>query len=552
MRVVAGLAAVGWVHAPARAQVIEGVDVKVTLDNNNVDGGHDAVTPGFDGRNLEQNETCVAISPVDPNIVAVANNDFRHVISFDDFYTWLSLNVSQDGGASWFNTYPPGFLADTSAAGFASPLKGLAVASDPVVRFDAAGNLYLAGIAATSFIDEPGGLDSLAYLVRYDYTPGTPGGVSTPNSAANPPNFTYAFTSVVDRSSSQSRPPLSILGRDNDKEWLAIDTNSSSPGFGNIYYTFTRFTAAGNHPIVCCRSTDGGRNFSEPVPITQRGQDGTVFTQGSNIAVASDGTVYVGYLSAKLQDDPSTDRIQVARSDDLGRHFRAPVTVAFRYYIPFHPDGLAFRVHSFPSIAVDGTNPSVLYVAYQALSGDPANGDIFVARSTNRGVTWEAPVRVNDDDTSKHQFFPTIAVSNGALHIAWYDFRDSPNPDDPALTNDVLNVYYASSNTTGFPYPAFSPNVKVSDVGQQPNCRQHRTLGTEAFLGDYIELAARFDGTDHIVHLAWADNRDIPADKCDLDSEPGPFDDPAVPSFPFAFTGGNNQNIYADRLIVAP
>lgn len=64
---------------------------------------------------------------------------------------------------------------------------------------------------------------------------------------------------------------------------------------------------------------------------------------------------------------------------------------------------------------------------------------------------------------------------------------------------------------------------------------------TVGFHGDYIELDARFDGTDHIVHVAWADNRDVTP--CDLDPAPGPDSDN---------TGNRNQNIYADKLVVAP
>src|SRR5262245_20844769 len=55
--------------------VMQGVDVKVTHDNNNVDVG--TADPGFDGRNLEQQEPTVAISPLDPSIVVVASNDQR-------------------------------------------------------------------------------------------------------------------------------------------------------------------------------------------------------------------------------------------------------------------------------------------------------------------------------------------------------------------------------------------------------------------------------------------------------------------------------------------
>jgi hypothetical protein len=520
--------------------VTQGVDVKVTLDNNNVDAGF--ATPGFDGRNLEQNETTVAISPLDPNIVAVANNDFRRVFAPDDFFTWLGLNVSTDGGATFHNTFPPGFLTDTSAAGLASPLKGYNSASDPVVRFDAAGNLYLAGIAFSNpFVDQPGGIDNVAFLVKYDYTPGTPAGVSTPNAAGNPPNFTYAFTTIVDRASSFSRSGGFGNGKFDDFPWMTIDTNSSSPGLGNIYFTIARLT--GNTlRAVFSRSTDGGRTFSEPIVISQRDGPAGNNAASHGIAVGTDGRVYVAYVAQEPKGGLETQK--VVRSDDFGWHFGKPVTAAIFSPVNGFEDGVAFRTGPLVSFAADDTNPGVLYIAYPAYAGSPVNTDIFVVRSTDGGQTWGAPVRVNDDATAKHQFMPSIAVSNGALHVAWYDLRDSPNPDDPALTNDVLNVYYASSNTTGVPYPAFSHNVKVTDVGFQPNCRLHIFFGTEAFIGDYIELAARFDGANHIVHVAWADNRDIPADKCDLDSAPGPFGDD--------FTGRNNQNVYADRLIVTP
>jgi len=66
---------------------------------------------------------------------------------------------------------------------------------------------------------------------------------------------------------------------------------------------------------------------------------------------------------------------------------------------------------------------------------------------------------------------------------------------------------------------------------------------TAAFHGDYNELDARTDGANQVVHLAWADNRDVPAGQCDLDPAPGPASNNI---------GNRNQNIYADTLIVTP
>jgi hypothetical protein len=521
----------------------DGIDVKVINDNNNVDGG----TPNlsFDAENRQQNETTVAISPADPQIVAVGGNDYRMVTVFGD--SWLGFYVSDDGGATWFNTMVPGFGSDTSEAGLASPLLGLDGAGDPVVRFDGEGNLYVAGVAFNrDFDQEDRNLDTVGFVARYDYTPGTDAGESTPYSAGDPPNFTYAGTTLVDRGAVgfavPSGQPFGFAGKFVDKNWLAVDTTEDSACYGNVYYTFTKFTGVyGASPIVFSRSTDGGATFSEPHPVSNKGKDGTMVTQGSNIAVAPDGTVYVAYRTYPTASEPESAKIQVVRSTDCGRHFDKPVTAAT--FLPMIGEGLSFRTPSFAWIAADDTDPDVVYVAFASrVAPDAFDTDAYVARSSDGGFTWEAPVRLNDDDTAKYQFWPTIAVSNGALHAAWYDFRDSPNPGDPTLTNNVLNVYYAYANADGVTYPAISPNLKVTDVGHQPNCLMFGN-GTVAFHGDYIELAARFDGTDHIVHVTWTDNRDVPTDQCDLDPAPGP---------PSNNIGNRNQNIYADTVTVSP
>src|SRR5689334_16960546 len=163
-----------------------GPNVKVTRDNNNVDGL--VATPSFDARNNPQRETSVAISPVDPNTVVIASNDLRlfDETQFETSGSWIGINVSIDGGATWFNTMIPGFAHDTSAAGATSPLKRFVIASssDPTVRFDAAGNLYVSGLVASvigpipTIVEVP---DNLTFVSKYNYIPGTRAGVSTPN-----------------------------------------------------------------------------------------------------------------------------------------------------------------------------------------------------------------------------------------------------------------------------------------------------------------------------------------------------------------------------------
>ncbi|HEY1407646.1 MAG TPA: hypothetical protein VF434_01825, partial [Promineifilum sp.] len=262
---------------------IDGADVKVTNDNNNVDGG--TPNPGFDAQNRQSNEATTSISPVDPDIIASGGNDYRLVTVSGD--VWLGVYVSQNGGATWFNTMVPGFPSDTSASGLASPLLGLDASGDPVVRFDRDGNLFVAAIAFNRNFDQPDRpVDNLVYVARYDYTPGTPAGVSTPNSAANPPNFTYAGTAVVDRGAVGFAVPgvFGFAGTFTDKEWMEIDLNApaDSPCAGNIYVAHTNFHGlSGSSPIMFSRSTNGGATFSQPKPISTGGPSGTPYNQGA-------------------------------------------------------------------------------------------------------------------------------------------------------------------------------------------------------------------------------------------------------------------------------
>jgi hypothetical protein len=71
------LLSLALVTAALAASVTTGADVKVTNDNNNVDGG--IPNPSFDAQNRQGNEATLAISPADMDIIAVGNNDYRMV-----------------------------------------------------------------------------------------------------------------------------------------------------------------------------------------------------------------------------------------------------------------------------------------------------------------------------------------------------------------------------------------------------------------------------------------------------------------------------------------
>jgi hypothetical protein len=549
---LSGLLATSMLTAPGvmAGHAIDHPDVKVTDDNNNIDGGLENVTPSKDAQNRQSNETSVAISPAASpvtgnvgDIIVDSANDYRMVPHTAD--VWLGFHLSFDGGVTWFgpppfpsgyNTFVPGFPTDTSPEGMASPLKGLDASGDPVTRFDADGNLFVVGIAFNrNFDKEDRPVDNLVYVARYDFTPGTPATASTPNKAGAPPHFTYVRTTVTDRGAVGFAVPgpFGFAGTFTDKEWFEIDLNSpdESPCSGFLYETHTNFHGVfGSSPIVFTRSTDGGVTFSKPRTISTGGSSGSSFSQGTDIAVAPDGTIHVAYNS--FERSTGQTAIATVKSTNCGKHWSKPVVIS-PVSDPQAP-GVAFRTPTFAFLATDDSDPNIVYAAYQSFEGDY---DVYVRRSTNAGATWSDAVQVNEDPGARHQIFPTIEVSNGALHVAWYDFRNSATP-----INEALDVFYACTNCDGLSYPAFSHNVRVSDVSHNPECRMFGG-GTVAFHGDYIELDAMFDGANHQVAVAWADNRDVPPAECDLDPEPGP---------PTNNVGNRNQNIYASRLTVSP
>jgi hypothetical protein len=531
------------------SHAVVGPNTKVTDDNNNVDGGLGNVTPSKDAQNRQSNETTVAISTVASpvtgkvgDVVAEAANDYRMVPHTAD--TWMPIYLSFDGGATWFgsppfpngyNTMVPGFPTDTSAAGLASPLLGLDGAGDPVIRFDRSGNLLVGGIAFNRDFDQgERPLDTVSFVARYAYTPGTPATASTTTSAGSPPHFTYQGTSIVDRGAIGFAVPgrVGFAGNFTDKPWMEVDLNSpaSSPCSGNVYFADTNFHGAhGSSPVVLSRSTDGGVTWSPPRTISSGGQQGASHNQGADIAVAPNGTVYVAFEAFSQQ---GLDTINLVKSTDCGSHWTQPVSVN-TIDAPQAP-GVAFRTPTFAFVATDTTNPDVVYVAYQSFSGDY---DIYAQRSTDGGATFGPAVQVNDDPGARHQVFPTIEVSNHTLHVAWYDFRNSTT-----ATNEALDVFYACSNCNGVSWPTFDAPTRVTNVSHNPECRMFGG-GTVAFHGDYNELDALWNGTTNIVHVAWADNRDVPPAQCDLSDDPGPATNNI---------GNRNENIYEAKLTVGP
>lgn len=119
--------------------------------------------------------------------------------------------------------------------------------------------------------------------------------------------------------------------------------------------------------------------------------------------------------------------------------------------------------------------------------------DIVLVSSTDRGASWSAKTRVNDDPPRYDNGFPRVVVDGrGRVHVAWYDRRDSPGCDD------LVNAYWAQSRDGGV---TFAPSVRLSEAGTfwLNITRMLRSSTT----GDHLGLAASGEGAIAL----WMDGR---------------------------------------------
>jgi hypothetical protein len=197
-------------------------------------------------------------------------------------------------------------------------------------------------------------------------------------------------------------------------------------------------------PVYLAKSTDDGRTWTSKKVVDTPTNSGTI---GNVLQPLADGTLL---LATHFETDTAA-YTQVMRSTDGGSTWSAPTLDAAAPFtvgvkIP-DPDGTtdAVRNATLPLLAVQpGTK--VVNAVWQSQSAD-GTFHVAYARSTDDGVTWSSPVRIDKTPTGSAAV-PAVAVSpGGTLAVTYYDFRN--NTSDPAtLPTDAWAVTCAASCTT--------------------------------------------------------------------------------------------------------
>jgi hypothetical protein len=363
-------------------------------------------------------EVTIAINPLNPDILVAGAN-------IDHFYR------STNGGLTW------------SESRLVS--NNLGVWGDPVVLFDSLGNLYYAHLS-------------------------------------NPISGWWIDRIVVQRSTNNGvnwndgvGVGWNVYPKAQDKEWLTVDLTQSAYR-GHIYMTWTEFddygssNPADSSRIRFSKSTDQGLTWSEAIVISDVSGnciDSDNTTEGAVPCVGLNGQIYVSWAGPLgIVLDKSTDGGETWGSDifvsDMPGGWDFDVSGIYR------ANGLPITMCDISNSPYRGT----VYVVWSDQRNGTTNTDIFMAKSTDEGNTWSLPIKINNDNTTRHQFFvwSTIDPSTGHLWFVFYDRRNTAGSE--------TDVFVAKSTNGGTTFQ----NFKVSQSSFNPT--------SSIFFGDYTNIAA--------------------------------------------------------------
>jgi len=486
------------------------------------------VTVNQDTAGAPQNETSIAVDPNNPNRVVASANDYAPrawacIISgtpcsaLGDGYS--GTYFSNDGGQTWccvssdpshLGTLIPG--VDHLAGGQYD------AGGDPALAFNSRGNVYYSGL----------GFDRTAPPNTVAVNKGTFD--SSGNLIWSAPTFINATTS-----------PSTL----NDKEWIAVDANTTSPFRDRVYVTWTRFIfnahtgAYVQSPIAFASSSDGGATFTTPKLISGN----VLYGQGSHPRVGPDGTLYVFWDgSTRLA---TLDSIYMVKSSDGGATWSNPVAVS--QLVDIIPvANTAFRNNSYPAATVAPNGD--LYVTWSSLMNDtgglcPArtntgcHATTLYSKSTNGGTTWSTPAvafptvdasnrtaigyPVTNPDGSTlsapaprrvDTLFPGVAASpSGKVYLSayaadvvspWQTCAAGPPPPVGRIECDTLGSYI---NNARLDYVVTDLTTGMTQtVTTQPINTRYGFGG--GFFGDYTDIAA---GSDDVFHALWTDSNNV-------------------------------------------
>ncbi len=252
----------------------------------------------------------------------------------------------------------------------------------------------------------------------------------------------------------QSPVPVTSDNDFDDKPYIDASGNEVLVGYADFAFSPSKVRAV--------RSTDGGLNFGSHVIVS-------VGSIAGNVAcpvIGPSGDYFMFWR------DSWQDSLWISVSTDQGATWSPDRGIVAMNPLPSTLPG-GFRIINGPSADANPITGDLVVVWNDQLFGNP---DILSVRSTNGGLTWSAPVRVNDDAGSAAQWFPWVTIDeSGIVHVVWYDRR---------VDGSSVDVYTTRSLDGG---ATFEPNARVTAQGFAHVAPWDVALN---FMGDYNGIAA--------------------------------------------------------------
>ena len=331
------------------------------------------------------NEPSICMNPRNPDQVIAAANTDKYFVSSDGGFTWFAGILTSPGYRVW---------------------------GDPCIIIDTAGSFYFLHL---SYV--PGGpwIDRI-YSQKYDFE-----------------NNVWSDGSYMGKNGEKAQ----------DKEWAVVDSATN-----NIYVTWTQFDQYGTSDptkfsnIHFSKSTDAGETWSDAIQINEVSgdcEDDDNTTEGAVPTIGPNGEIFVAWAGpAGIVFDRSYDQGETWLDEDI---FIDSQPEGWAYDI----SGI-MRANGMPITCCDLSNSEyngTIYVNWSDQRNGEDDTDIWLSKSTDGGDTWTEALRVNDDPPGKQQFFTwmTIDQTNGEIIIVFYDRRNYDN------TN--TDVYIARSSDGG-------------------------------------------------------------------------------------------------------
>jgi hypothetical protein len=412
-----------------------------------------------------EEEPWVAVNPANPNnIIAVWQQDRWS----NGGARGLVAGVSHDGGLTWTRTWAHFTLCSGGTVANGGDFDR---ASDPWVTFSPNGSAYQISLSVSA------NQTTSAILVSKS----TDGG----NTWSEP------ATLIRETSLFNFNDKESITADPTDSNFVyAVWDRSRKPGENASVNAGHSFAFRGD--AMFSRTTNGGTTWEAPRRILPT--NANLFTIGNQIVVLPDGTLVDVFglgQGSGVQGSPNPFTNSLVRSTDKGVTWSRVIDISLDKGIGARdPDtGRPIRAEGgIPEIAVAPNGN--LYVVWQDARFSGVD-EIALSMSTDGGLTWTTPIKVNQTPRSataldQQAFVPNIRVAaDGTVAVTYYDFRN--NDANPGVPTDywIVHCHTDCSNASNWGAEArLSPSS--FDIEQAPAARG--PFGY--FLGEYQGLTS--------------------------------------------------------------